>query len=491
MRSYRITLSALILCFALLTGCAWQTSGVPDALPAQTPAMPEQTDASAEPKQNAQTETACALAYHAAAGTDPYSCTDVCNRLILELIYEPLFAVTAEGEVQPVLAEGWSVSDDGLTTSVTVRQGVAFQRGGTLTAADAAASFAGAAAGSVYGDRLRHIVRARAADAFTVEFTTDIPYGCLPLLLDFPIRHAGASAPDGTGPYRFAEDRLTAFSACWHGNLPLASDTVPLVPVQSAEALRDGFQYGGVSLALTDGLSYAGDFDRRAVPTTVLQYLGFRLDGGVFADASVRSAVCRAIDRDAVVKAFPGGCAVPAVLASVPGSRWYPQELAEKQSCDPSLLSAALPWGAEATLLVNADSLSRTAAAEQIAAMLRDCGLRVTVQALPTAAFTDALRAGEFDLYYAETRLGPDQSLAAFFTEGSALCFGGLSEQTEAARLCELTAADYGNAYELHEEILRGGLICPIAFRTQLLCSRWGALTEYSPYLDWNFLTIQ
>ena len=489
MRSYRKTLSALTLCFALLTGCAWQTSGIPDALPAQISAASEQT---AAPKESRREEpVSCALAYHAAAGMNPYSCTDVCNRLILELVYEPLFAVTAEGEVQPVLAESWSVSADGLTTSVTLRQGVAFQRGGTLTAADAAASFTEAAAGSVYGGRLRHIVRARAADTFTVEFTTDIPYGCLPLLLDFPIRHAGASVPDGTGPYCFSERELTAFSACWHGNLPLASDTVLLLPVDSVEALHDSFQYGGVSLVMADELTYVGDYDRRTVTAPIMQYLGFRLDGGIFADASVRSALCRAIDREAVVKQSLGGSGVSAVLASVPGSRWYPQELAEKQGYDPSRLTAALPWGGEASLLVNADSLSRTAAAEQIAAMLSDCGLHVTVRALPAAEFANALQEGNFDFYYAETRLSPDQSLASFFSEGSALCLGGLAEQTEAARLCELTAADYGNAYELHEEILRGGLLCPIAFRTQVLCSRWGALTEYSPYLDWNFLTIQ
>ena len=58
------------------------------------------------------------LALERDAGLEPYACTSSVNRLILSLLYEPLFRVSAEFAAEPVLAESWSVSEDGRTTTV-------------------------------------------------------------------------------------------------------------------------------------------------------------------------------------------------------------------------------------------------------------------------------------------------------------------------------------------------------------------------------------
>ena len=51
-------------------------------------------------------------------------------------VYEALFQLTDAGTVEPVLAADYSVSDDGLTYTFTLKDGVTFHSGEPLTAAD-------------------------------------------------------------------------------------------------------------------------------------------------------------------------------------------------------------------------------------------------------------------------------------------------------------------------------------------------------------------
>lgn len=54
--------------------------------------------------------------------------------IYLANIYEPLLWVDSDGEFVPALATDWSVSDDGLTWTFNLRQGVTFHDGAALTA---------------------------------------------------------------------------------------------------------------------------------------------------------------------------------------------------------------------------------------------------------------------------------------------------------------------------------------------------------------------
>src|SRR6187551_2071826 len=55
-------------------------------------------------------------------------------------VYEGLFKLTDDGAVEPLLAQSNTVSDDGLTYTFTLRDGVTFHSGATLTSADVKAS---------------------------------------------------------------------------------------------------------------------------------------------------------------------------------------------------------------------------------------------------------------------------------------------------------------------------------------------------------------
>lgn len=71
---------------------------------------------------------------------DPMVSTATATSSITRNVFEPLLVPDADGELQPVLAESWDVSDDASTIVFTIRDGVTFHDGSPLTAEDVAAS---------------------------------------------------------------------------------------------------------------------------------------------------------------------------------------------------------------------------------------------------------------------------------------------------------------------------------------------------------------
>lgn len=71
---------------------------------------------------------------------DPIATTNFTIRNAAYLIYDELFALDADYQVQPQMAEGYSVSDDKLVYTITLRDGLMFHDGTAVTAADAVAS---------------------------------------------------------------------------------------------------------------------------------------------------------------------------------------------------------------------------------------------------------------------------------------------------------------------------------------------------------------
>ena len=108
-----------------------------------------------------------------------------------QLQYEYLIAINAEGNLEPQLATDWSVSDDGLTYTMTLREGVTFEDGSSFDAGDVVYSFnrlvnVGSSIVGLMGQEqvgeddegnpiLEPTWSVAAVDDMTVEFTLDQP----------------------------------------------------------------------------------------------------------------------------------------------------------------------------------------------------------------------------------------------------------------------------------------------------------------------------
>src|SRR5690606_29474670 len=99
------------------------------------------------------------------------------EQILVDNVYEGLVTRTPDGEIVPSLASDFEVSDDGLTYTFTLHDGVTFHAGGELTASDVVASFQEVAADEAFVGHadLAGVASIEAPDDATVVITLDQP----------------------------------------------------------------------------------------------------------------------------------------------------------------------------------------------------------------------------------------------------------------------------------------------------------------------------
>lgn len=186
-------------------------------------------------------------------------------------IYQGLISYTADMKPIPVLAKNWTISDDKLTYTFHLQEGVTFHDGMPFTADDVVFSVMEFA--MTLSTRARSVFslvdKAEAVDKHTVRFTLKQPY--VPFMLVFVVtgcpmmpKHIFAgtdyrtnpknATPIGTGPFKFAEwqrgnfIRLVRNDTYWKPGQPYLDEIIyRIVPDSQSRALA--LQTGQVQLA--------------------------------------------------------------------------------------------------------------------------------------------------------------------------------------------------------------------------------------------------
>lgn len=112
-------------------------------------------------------------------GLDPHVATAFSTFAVIGQIYDGLVELGSDLELEPALAESWEVSDDGLTYTFTLRDGVTFHNGRTMTSEDVVYSYERIMAeetGSPTASRFTQVASVEATDAQTVVFTLAGPF---------------------------------------------------------------------------------------------------------------------------------------------------------------------------------------------------------------------------------------------------------------------------------------------------------------------------
>lgn len=76
---------------------------------------------------------------------DPYDANDTLSQAVAKSFYRGLFGLDKEMKLKNVLAESYTVSDDGLTYTVKLREGIKFRDGTDFNAAAVKANLTGPA----------------------------------------------------------------------------------------------------------------------------------------------------------------------------------------------------------------------------------------------------------------------------------------------------------------------------------------------------------
>lgn len=440
------------------------------------------------------------LVYNPEKSMNPLLSTDFTNRAIFSLIYQGLFAVDSDYNVEPMLCSGYRMSDDMRTYTFYIDNAF-FSDGTKLTINDVLASYTAAQASTYFGGRFQHIIEYYLSADGGITFYLDTAYENFPILLDIPIlkeTELEAERPLGTGPY-YLQEMLNGLYLRRNHSWWCKADMVATAPAITLKEgtdpaqIRDMFQFEDVSLVCADPSSenfadFRSDFELWDCDNGMFLYIGCNASTSeVFTNEKVRSALTYAIDREYLVNTFYQGFAHAATLPASPMSPYYSDQLAQRYDYDPGVFEAALEsegmLGKTVILLVNREDTLRMRVARALRDILTECGLKVQMKEYNRTDYLYSMGTRSYDLYLGQTKLSPNMDLTPFFKSGGTFRYGGMTDENM-YQLCRDALANQGNYYNLHQTVADDGRLCPVLFHSYAIYAERGLLTQLTPARD-------
>jgi peptide/nickel transport system substrate-binding protein len=359
------------------------------------------------------------------------------------------------GEIGPGLAEEWEISDDGLTYTFTLREGVTFHDGSEMDSEDVKWSLERSLAinhpdGASF--LIAGIESIETPDPQTVEITISEPNSTFLSRLNYtvatvlpsdsdiyttpdsPMEEPAAEEADeflqdeqvvGTGPYELTSYTpgesmtLEAYDGYW-GDAP-AIDTVQIQFFEGSAQMKNALDAGEIdfnynefgpaeraALEQTDGITISEDEGGQ------IRYIVLDVTQDPYTDVAVRRAMSAAIDRQRLIdEVFEG--------AGQPLFSMIPSNFGESADYI-SDIEAEVPEGTEIELWYPLNKYGDTEAdlAETIARSLNEAGFEVTTQSADWAAeYSGNLNNGTYAAYllgWYPDYVDPDDYIEPFYS---------------------------------------------------------------------------
>lgn len=406
-------LCILSLVAGLIAGCG-------SAAGTEEKKQEEQTGSQAENQADSQEKDSVVVTMPASsepeAGFDPVYGWGAGEHVHEPLIQSTLLKTTEELKIEKDLATDYSVSKDGLTWTVTIRDDVIFTDGEPLTAADVAFTYKNCMENSSVND-FTMLKDAEALDDTTVKFQMKTPFAIWPYtmaIVGIVPEHAYdknyGQAPIGSGRYMLKQwDKgqqviLEANPDYYGEEVKIKKLTVLFMDEDAALAAAMAGQVDVAHTAASysdqqvDGYSLfqAATVDNRGfnLPVTKAEEKdGLTVGNNVTSDIAVRRAINLGIDREEMIQNVLNGYGTPAysVCDKMP---WYNEEAEityNPEEAKKILTEAGWIEGkdgirekdgikAEFTLMYHPDDSVRQALAEDTANQLKEIGISVKTE---------------------------------------------------------------------------------------------------------------
>ncbi|MBG7610161.1 MAG: ABC transporter substrate-binding protein [Anaerolineae bacterium] len=335
-------------------------------------------------------------------------------------LYDTLVAATAQGTIEPLLAESWEISDDGTEYTFTLREDVVFHNGEPFNADAVLFNWERVVASDFeYAYHWNVATAVEVVDEYTVKATLEEPnvlflatvadnWSMIPPGYFEEVGQEGFNEhPMGTGPFKFVEwekgDHITmeANLDYWAGAPKI--ETLIFRPIPESATRVAAIQTGEVDIVTrltseeAQGLMGAENVKVIKYAKARIFYIAFNnlttgLDQPTM-DAKVRQAMNYAIDVDTIIDALFDGFAEPATGYVASGELGYgavepfgydpdkaKELLAEAGYADGFAMEMACPAGAYSHF---------EEVCETLVGFLGDVGIDVTLEIMESGQYWD------------------------------------------------------------------------------------------------------
>ena len=332
---------------------------------------------------------------------DPHKTVKAGTREVMFNVFEGLMKPTPDGDLTPAIAENYTVSEDHKTYTFTLREGVKFHNGDTVTAEDVVYSINRCAAatetGIVQVEAFSVIEAVEAVDERTVAITISEPSNEFISYLTTAVLPADYTeqdtAPVGTGPFRFvsrtAQDSivLERFEDYW--GTPAQLDKVTLKIIENADSLMMSLQSGAIDLCShltsTQVDQLGDDFTVAEGTMNLVQALYLNNAVAPFDDVRVRQALSYAVDKQGIIDLAFDGYGSPIGSSMYPAfGKYFDEDLTDYYEYNPEkakelLAQAGYPDGFEMTITVPSNYKPHMDTAEVLVQQLAAVGVTATI----------------------------------------------------------------------------------------------------------------
>lgn len=348
---------------------------------------------------------------------DPHQTVAAGTREVLFNIFEGLVKPNSDGEMIPAVAEKYTLSEDGTTYTFTLREGVKFHNGQTVTAEDVVYSINRCAAVPEGQEKpleaaFSAVKSVEALDEKTVAVTIaqrDLEFISYMTAAIIPADYENQdTAPVGTGPFKFVSRTpqqdfvMERFEDYW--GAPVWLDKVTYKICENADALVMNLNGGSIDLCahLTSAQASQLNQNFQVLEGTMnlVQAIYLNNQAKPFDNQLVRQALCYAIDRQGIMDMVADGHGTAVGSSIYPAfAKYFLPELVDKYPHDVAkakelLAQAGYPDGFDMTISVPNNYQPHMDTAEVVAEQLREAGINVTIQPVEWSTWLDTIYNG-------------------------------------------------------------------------------------------------
>lgn len=362
-------------------------------------------------------------------------------------LYDTLAEVSRQGEIVPALAESWRISDDGLTWTFYLREGVKFHNGSTLDSGDVKATLEhilSEKAGAPRASEFAAIAAIETPDELTAVLRLSRPsppllaslasgWGAILPAEKISAGHDFANDPVGTGPFRLerwvrdSHIELRRFDEHFAGAPQLERVVIRFVPDPAVRV--QGLLAGEFDLAVApapadrDLIRQAPNLRLVSEPSALVLVVAINARRPYLADVRVRRALNYAIDKETVLEvAYGGGVPVGSFMEA--GSPWLPADIVpypyDPERARALLQEVGVRQGWQLDLVLPQPYASHIEAGQMVQSMLRAVGIDARIRIVEWGVWLGEVFRGErnFDLTVIghTGRLDPSLRLEPFDT---------------------------------------------------------------------------